>query len=246
MRAARIVSRSWATARGRPMISIRPRGHVVGHGTAAPLAKVMGIVTAAALAALSVSCGRTSAAGTATPRPSPNLAAPANRTSVKASRSTGPGRSTSSGVLGCPTQQMGGDSIAPACASVSQASKNRPGISGPPSPAPVTPHPSQTQEGPPGQGPPVISSVSPSSGSQAGEDTVTLMGTGFIHVTEVDFGSTKALAWATDSDTQITATSPPGTGSVDITVWNGLLRSATSPSDQFTYLAPSPSADPQN
>src|SRR5262249_49435679 len=40
------------------------------------------------------------------------------------------------------------------------------------------------------------------------------------------------------SDAQITAASPPGTGTVDVTVTTPGGTSAVSPADQFTYLPP--------
>jgi hypothetical protein len=39
------------------------------------------------------------------------------------------------------------------------------------------------------------------------------------------------------SDIEITATSPPGTGTVDITVITSNGTSATGPADQFTYVS---------
>jgi hypothetical protein len=39
-----------------------------------------------------------------------------------------------------------------------------------------------------------------------------------------------------DSDTQITATSPAGTGMVDITVTTPAGTSAITPADQFAYV----------
>jgi hypothetical protein len=39
-----------------------------------------------------------------------------------------------------------------------------------------------------------------------------------------------------DSDTQITATSPAGTGTVDVTVTTPAGTSPTTTTDQFTYM----------
>ena len=86
----------------------------------------------------------------------------------------------------------------------------------------------------PGAGP-VITGVSPASGSAAGGDTVTITGTGFTGATDVAFGPASAAAMTVDSDTQITATTPPGSGTVDITVTTPAGTSATSPADQFSY-----------
>lgn len=49
------------------------------------------------------------------------------------------------------------------------------------------------------------------------------------------FGVTNAAAMNLDSDTQITATSPAGAGTVDVTVTIPAGTSATSAADQFTY-----------
>ena len=66
--------------------------------------------------------------------------------------------------------------------------------------------------------PPTVTGLSPKSGPQAGGTTVTITGTGFTGATAVAFGSTAARACTVDSDTQITATGPAGTGTVDVTV----------------------------
>ena len=82
---------------------------------------------------------------------------------------------------------------------------------------------------------PVITGVSPTSGSAAGGDTVTITGTGFTGATDVSIGPASAAAMTVNSDTQITATTPPGNGTADITVTTAAGTSATSPTDQFTY-----------
>ena len=76
---------------------------------------------------------------------------------------------------------------------------------------------------------------------------MTITGTDFTTATAVDFGATPAVSFHVDSDTQITATSPPSTaGTVDITVTNAGGTSATSPADQFTYVAASLPGAPTN
>jgi large repetitive protein len=84
---------------------------------------------------------------------------------------------------------------------------------------------------------PTISSISPTAGTIGGGTVVTLMGTGFAGATEVDFGTTPATTFTVGSATTITALSPPGTGSVGVTVTTASGTSATSPGDVFTYLA---------
>ncbi|MGK8522676.1 IPT/TIG domain-containing protein [Nocardia asteroides] len=61
---------------------------------------------------------------------------------------------------------------------------------------------------------PSLSSVSPSQGSTAGGTTVTLTGSGLTGVTSVNFGATPAASFTVNSDNQITAVSPPGSGIV--------------------------------
>uniref|UniRef100_UPI000593C224 IPT/TIG domain-containing protein n=1 Tax=Nocardia exalbida TaxID=290231 RepID=UPI000593C224 len=65
---------------------------------------------------------------------------------------------------------------------------------------------------------PSLSSVSPSQGSTSGGTTVTLTGSGLSGVTAVNFGSTPATSFTVNSNTQITAVAPAGTGIVSITV----------------------------
>ncbi len=55
---------------------------------------------------------------------------------------------------------------------------------------------------------PTITSVSPTSGPDAGGTSVTITGTGLTGATDVSFGATAAASFTVDSDTQITATSP--------------------------------------
>lgn len=79
-----------------------------------------------------------------------------------------------------------------------------------------------------------MTAISPASGAGVGGDTVTISGSGFTDATRVDFGGVSA-AMTVDSDIEITAVSPPGTGTVDITVITLNGTSATGPADQFTY-----------
>ena len=65
---------------------------------------------------------------------------------------------------------------------------------------------------------------------------MTITGTGFTGATAVDFGTTPATSFTVVSDTSITADSPAGTGTVDVTVTTPGGTSATSPADQFTYV----------
>jgi hypothetical protein len=84
---------------------------------------------------------------------------------------------------------------------------------------------------------PVVSAVSPTSGTTAGGTTVTITGTGLAGATAVTFGGTAATSFTVDNSTQITATSPAhAAGAVDVTVETpGGSDTATG---AFTYVAP--------
>lgn len=82
---------------------------------------------------------------------------------------------------------------------------------------------------------PVVSGVSPDTGPIAGGTLVTITGSGFTGATEVDFGAGNAASFTFDTDGQITATSPAGSGTVDISVITPGGTSTASVADQFTY-----------
>jgi uncharacterized membrane protein len=84
--------------------------------------------------------------------------------------------------------------------------------------------------------PPSVTSINPTSGPASGSTPVTITGSGFTCATGVSFGSTAAMKFTVDSDTQITATSPAGSGIVDVTVTTPRGTSATSKADLFTYI----------
>jgi hypothetical protein len=65
---------------------------------------------------------------------------------------------------------------------------------------------------------PVLTAVSPNQGPTAGGTVVTLAGTGLSGATAVTFGSNPAASFTVNSSTQITATTPAGTGAVAVTV----------------------------
>jgi IPT/TIG domain len=83
-----------------------------------------------------------------------------------------------------------------------------------------------------------VTGISPASGTTAGGTTVTITGNGFTGATGVHFGTAAATGVTIDSRTQITATSPPGTGTVDITVITPAGTSAVTTADQYTYFIP--------
>ncbi|RKN05403.1 IPT/TIG domain-containing protein [Streptomyces radicis] len=64
---------------------------------------------------------------------------------------------------------------------------------------------------------PVLNSLVPGQGPTSGGNQVVLMGTGFTGASAVHFGAAPAV-FTVNSGTQITATAPPGSGSVSVTV----------------------------
>ncbi len=91
---------------------------------------------------------------------------------------------------------------------------------------------------------PSVSGVSPASGPTSGGTSVTITGTNFTAGASVSFGSSPATSVAVSSTTQITATSPPGSGSVDVRVTTASGPSPTGTADVFTYNAPSTTTPP--
>jgi len=87
----------------------------------------------------------------------------------------------------------------------------------------------------PGPAAPTVTSVSPGSGAAAGGNTVTVTGTGFSGADGVLFGGTPVTGYTIDSDTQMTVTVPPGSGTVDVHVGRGGNVSATAAADQYVY-----------
>ena len=94
----------------------------------------------------------------------------------------------------------------------------------------------------PSVAPPTVTNLNPSSGPAAGGTVVTITGTGFTGATAVDFGTAAATNVTVNSATQITATSPAGTGgsTVDVTVIGPNGTSAIGSPDRYTYLSPGP------
>ena len=84
--------------------------------------------------------------------------------------------------------------------------------------------------------PPAVTDISPTTGPAAGGTYVTVRGSGLAGATAVDFGSTPATTFTVNSDTMITATSPAGSGTVNITVTTPGGTSAPVRADQSTYV----------
>jgi len=80
---------------------------------------------------------------------------------------------------------------------------------------------------------PSLTGATPGQGSTAGGTTVVLTGTGLSDVTAVSFDGVPATSFTVDSDTQITAVSPAGTGIVVVTV---TAPGGTSSGVSFVYV----------
>ena len=117
---------------------------------------------------------------------------------------------------------------------------------------------------------PTVTSVTPSSGPATGGTKVTIQGTGFFaalpnpllgppFVRAVYFGSTplscgvqphywpcEPMEFEVDSETEITAVAPAGTGTVDVTVQTTGGTSPTSSADLFAYAAPEDTPGPES
>ncbi len=88
-----------------------------------------------------------------------------------------------------------------------------------------------------------VTLISPASGTTAGGTPVTITGSGFTGVTSVKFGTKNAVSYSVTNSTSIMATSPAGSGTVDITVTtSGGGTSPNSAADQFTYTNGTPTA----
>jgi Bacterial Ig-like domain (group 3)/IPT/TIG domain len=85
---------------------------------------------------------------------------------------------------------------------------------------------------------PEITTIDPNSGPEPGGSLVSVEGQNLTHATEVKFGSTPAQSFEVISPTLIEAVSPPGSGTVDVTVTTPGGTSAVSAADRFNYLPP--------
>lgn len=91
-----------------------------------------------------------------------------------------------------------------------------------------------TPPAPPVAGP-VITSIDPSVGPEAGGTSVTLTGTGYAVADSVSIGGNPATGIVVNNDTSITLVTPPGTGDVPIVVTDG-AGNASAPAT-FRYAA---------
>ncbi len=83
---------------------------------------------------------------------------------------------------------------------------------------------------------PAVAGVGADAGSELGGTTVTITGSELAGATAVSFGPKPAASFSVESPETITATSPPGSGSVDVTVHTVHGTSAVSAADKFTYV----------
>ena len=84
---------------------------------------------------------------------------------------------------------------------------------------------------------PSVATVAPNEGATAGGTAITITGSGFTGATGVTVGGGAATGVAVVSDTQITATTPPGTaGAAAVTVTTA--AGTSNPNGSFTYVAP--------
>ncbi|MET8947481.1 IPT/TIG domain-containing protein [Streptomyces sp. NPDC004542] len=84
---------------------------------------------------------------------------------------------------------------------------------------------------------PVVFDVEPHFGPEAGGNTVVISGSNLLLATSVDFGPNPAAAFTVNSDSQVTATAPAGTGTVVVTVTTPGGTSSVGPGDPYyTYL----------
>jgi IPT/TIG domain len=87
-------------------------------------------------------------------------------------------------------------------------------------------------------GPPAVSGISPAAGPTAGGTTVTITGVHFAGSTGVAFGPVAATGVSIVSDIVMTAISPAGQGTIDVTLISPAGTSALNSADQFAYLPP--------
>ncbi len=85
---------------------------------------------------------------------------------------------------------------------------------------------------------PGITSVSPSTGPEAGGTPVTITGTNLDGATAVKFGTTGAESFKINSPTSIEAVAPSGSGTVEVSVMTERGTSTATTADDFSYVPP--------
>ncbi len=99
-------------------------------------------------------------------------------------------------------------------------------------------------------GAPVLTSVSPSSGSVSGGTAVNIYGSGFSSIEDVRFGSSPASSFNVVSPTQIQAITPavasPQNVAISISDTNATSTTEMTCGDSFSYGTPPPSVSPKS
>ncbi len=85
---------------------------------------------------------------------------------------------------------------------------------------------------------PAVSGVPPASGVETGGDTVTFIGSGFLNASAVGLGGQASPNFTVVSDGEISAETPAGSGTVDVTVTTPVGVSLDNPLDQFQFTPP--------
>jgi alpha-tubulin suppressor-like RCC1 family protein len=88
-----------------------------------------------------------------------------------------------------------------------------------------------------GEEQPAVSAVIPSMGPTAGGTAVTITGSDLADTSAVHFGSTPAASYEVVSVNEIKAVSPPGSGTVNVTVTTPAGTSPPKPGNRFAYIA---------
>ena len=85
---------------------------------------------------------------------------------------------------------------------------------------------------------PAVTGLSPTTGSTLGGTKVTITGSVFGGASAVKFGTSAAASFSVSSASEIVATAPAGTGTVDVRVTTPAGTSAVVTADRYTYVAP--------
>jgi hypothetical protein len=83
---------------------------------------------------------------------------------------------------------------------------------------------------------PEVNTLRPNGGLEAGGTSVSITGSNLTNAKAVKFGPTSATNFMVNSDGSATALSPPGTGTVDVTVTSRAGTSLTYRGDRFSYV----------
>lgn len=81
---------------------------------------------------------------------------------------------------------------------------------------------------------PVVTSLDPATGAEAGGELINVYGTHFTGTTDVDFGANEA-DFTVVSDSHIVAVAPAGTSTVQVQVTNATGASADTSADNYVY-----------